>query len=323
MSARNAASPRIRCFVGATRPPMRWGVTYAALLFNLVFTLEAFLLTKNLLVLLVCVPIHGVCALLCARDARFFDLLLLWGRTRLRRPCLARCALWRASSYSPLPLDLPDARGRRRRAGVGARLGREPRPMLSAARRSPCDASAAAAEHIPYTAHVAPEVVKTRAGDYLQVLRLGGASFESADDEQLNTWHERLNVLWRNIASPGLRSGRILSAACAPRQHAPDLRRRLRRCAARQLPRAPRRRDADGQRALPHAVLSPGGRSRGRRARAAARARRAQPSPELALADALSACEKLRQTVCAALDRYEPEVLGAYRCGPHLVLLAA
>jgi len=26
-------------FVGATRPPMRWGVTYAALLFNLVFTI--------------------------------------------------------------------------------------------------------------------------------------------------------------------------------------------------------------------------------------------------------------------------------------------
>ena len=36
-------------FVGATRPPMRWGVTYSALLFNMVFTLEVFLLTKNLL----------------------------------------------------------------------------------------------------------------------------------------------------------------------------------------------------------------------------------------------------------------------------------
>jgi type IV secretory pathway VirB3-like protein len=70
-------------FVGATRPPMRWGVTYSALLFNMVFTLETFLLTKNLLLLLVCGPIHGVCMLLCARDARFFDLVLLWARTRL------------------------------------------------------------------------------------------------------------------------------------------------------------------------------------------------------------------------------------------------
>src|SRR4030088_465036 len=59
-----------------------------------------------------------------------------------------------------------------------------------------------AALRIPYAAHVSPHIVKTTFGDYIQVLRLGGASFECADDEQLNTWHERLNVLWRNIASP-------------------------------------------------------------------------------------------------------------------------
>ncbi len=101
-------------FVGATRPPMRWGVTYSALLFNMVFTLEAFLLTKNLLALLLCLPIHGVCMLLCARDARFFDLVLLWARTRL--PALfANYRVWRASSYSPLALDLPNERGRRSR----------------------------------------------------------------------------------------------------------------------------------------------------------------------------------------------------------------
>jgi type IV secretion system protein VirB3 len=99
-------------FVGATRPPMRWGVTYSALLFNMVFTMEAFLLTKNLLTLLLCGPIQGVCMLLCARDARFFDLVLLWARTRL--PALfANLRVWKASSYSPLVLDLPDRSGRR------------------------------------------------------------------------------------------------------------------------------------------------------------------------------------------------------------------
>ena len=90
-------------FVGATRPPMRWGVAYAALLFNLVFTMEAFLLTKNLLTLLLSVPIHGVCALLCARDPRFFDLVLLWGRTRMPA-LLGNLWVWKASSYSPLAL---------------------------------------------------------------------------------------------------------------------------------------------------------------------------------------------------------------------------
>jgi type IV secretion system protein VirB3 len=105
-------------FVGATRPSMRWGVTYSALLFNMVFTMEAFLLTKNLLTLLLCLPIHGVCMLLCARDARFFDLVLLWARTRLPA-WFSNYRLWKASSYSPLELDLPDSRGRRRRGDVG------------------------------------------------------------------------------------------------------------------------------------------------------------------------------------------------------------
>jgi len=94
---------------------MRWGVTYSALLVNLLFTMELFLLTKNLLTLLVCAPIHGLCMLLCARDARFFDLLLVSARTRL--PALfANLRYWQASSYSPLTVDLPDVRGRRRRA---------------------------------------------------------------------------------------------------------------------------------------------------------------------------------------------------------------
>jgi len=92
---------------------MRWGVTYSALLVNGVFTMEVFLLTKNLLTLALAFPIHGICALLCARDARFFDLLLLWGRTRIPA-LLANARFWKSSSYSPLLLDLPDIRGQRR-----------------------------------------------------------------------------------------------------------------------------------------------------------------------------------------------------------------
>jgi type IV secretion system protein VirB3 len=117
VGARNAGLIAEPLFVGATRPPMRWGVTYAALLCNLVFTLEAFLLTKNLLTLLACVPVHGVCALLCARDPRFFDLLLLWSRTRLPA-ALANLWHWKASSYSPLALDLPRRSGLRREVGA-------------------------------------------------------------------------------------------------------------------------------------------------------------------------------------------------------------
>jgi type IV secretion system protein VirB3 len=116
MSERN---PGLTCdplFVAVTRPPMRWGVTFSALLLNLVFTMELFLLTKNLLTLLVAIPIHGLCALLCLRDARFFDLLLIWGRTRL--PAYARnFRVWKASSYCPLVIDPPRICGRRRVMG--------------------------------------------------------------------------------------------------------------------------------------------------------------------------------------------------------------
>ena len=112
MSARNEGLRTEPLFVGATRPPMRWGFTYAALLFNLVFTLEAFLLTKNLVTLLLGAPIHGVCALLCARDARFFDLILLWGRTRMPA-VLGNLRVWGASSYSPLTLGLSVSGARR------------------------------------------------------------------------------------------------------------------------------------------------------------------------------------------------------------------
>lgn len=115
MSSRNDGLTADLLFVAVTRPPMRWGVTYSALLFNLVFSMEVFLLTKNLLTLLIVVPIHGICALLCLRDARYFDLILLWGRTRL--PAFAGTfRVWRASSYSPLELNAPNINGRRRLA---------------------------------------------------------------------------------------------------------------------------------------------------------------------------------------------------------------
>ncbi|MEP7246864.1 MAG: VirB3 family type IV secretion system protein [Gammaproteobacteria bacterium] len=100
-------------FIGATRPPMRCGTTYAALVLNMVCTMEIFLMSKNLLTLLIAVPIHGLCALLCSRDPKIFDLLAAWCRTRL--PALVSThSFWAASSYSPLELDLPTIRGRRR-----------------------------------------------------------------------------------------------------------------------------------------------------------------------------------------------------------------
>ena|ERR1700722_6426512 len=120
MASRNAGVTADPLFVGVTRPPMRFGVTYVMLLFNAAFTMEVFLVTKNLLVLLLAVPVHSVCMLLCVRDPRYFDLLLVWAKTRLLAYfCTIR--YWRGASYSPLILDLPDIRGSRR-SNVMARV---------------------------------------------------------------------------------------------------------------------------------------------------------------------------------------------------------
>src|SRR5690349_4071066 len=57
---------------------------------------------------------------------------------------------------------------------------------------------------IPYTAQVSDYVVRTRFGHYVQVLQLNGASFECADTDEINSWHERWNVLYRSIGGPNV-----------------------------------------------------------------------------------------------------------------------
>ena len=83
MSDRNPGLLADALFVGLTRPPMRFGVTFTALLVNSLITMELFVLTKQLLTLLVALPVHGVCMLACARDVRFFDLAMLGMRARV------------------------------------------------------------------------------------------------------------------------------------------------------------------------------------------------------------------------------------------------
>jgi type IV secretion system protein VirB4 len=166
--------------------------------------------------------------------------------------------------------------------------------------------------HIPYTAHVSPEVVKTVFGDYLQVFRLAGASFESADVDQLNVWHEKLNVLWRNVAAPGISLwSHVIRRRAAPRASgavsvgfAAALHERYTcRLAGEilmvnELYLAVLYRPAAGRTA---GILS------GMVSRLKSTATR------LETADALETCRKLAQALCASLARYEPENLRCYQ----------
>jgi type IV secretion system protein VirB4 len=183
-----------------------------------------------------------------------------------------------------------------------------------------------ASRHVPYAAHVAPEVIVTTAGDYVQTFRLGGVSFESADDETLNNWHERLNVTWRNIASPNValwthlvrRRDVSQLAAVVGAGFADRLARRYQGRLASQTLMVNEIYLTVLLRPITGAAPTLVSRLLSKREAASARAERG---------NALEACAKLRQTVAASLARYEPELLGVYaqgerRCSSLLEFLA-
>ena len=58
------------------------------------------------------------------------------------------------------------------------------------------------AAFIPYSSHVTKNVVKLTNGDYIATIRMQGAAHESADVQDINSWHDQLNGFMRNIASP-------------------------------------------------------------------------------------------------------------------------
>jgi len=177
------------------------------------------------------------------------------------------------------------------------------------------------AQRIPYRAHVADGVIRTEFGDYLQAFRLGGASFETSDDAQLNNWHERLNVLWRNIANPGVAMWTHVirrRAAIGEPQAAGSADRRDAGGFAAELQRRYRRRLREETLMLNELYLAVlyrpvAGRATGLLSRAIAKTHGDAIRAELV--DALDACDKLAQTLRASLARYEPEGLGCYRHG--------
>lgn len=58
--------------------------------------------------------------------------------------------------------------------------------------------------NIPFSAHISRNTIKNHSGDYLRTFRMVGIAHESADDEDINAWHEQLNLMLRNMASPNV-----------------------------------------------------------------------------------------------------------------------
>ena len=85
-------------FSALTRPQMIGGVTYAYAVFNLVLTVEAFLISRSFWALALAAVVHAVGYVSCLREPRFFDLWMTKVRTC---PRVRNFAFWQANSYRP------------------------------------------------------------------------------------------------------------------------------------------------------------------------------------------------------------------------------
>jgi type IV secretion system protein VirB3 len=93
-----SALPADPLFGARTRPQMVAGVTYSYAVFNLIVTIELFLMTHRFAMLLLALVIHVAGVMGCLRDPRIFDLWL----TRVSRcPRVRNFGFWAANSYSP------------------------------------------------------------------------------------------------------------------------------------------------------------------------------------------------------------------------------
>jgi len=167
------------------------------------------------------------------------------------------------------------------------------------------------AVRIPYRTHVSRHVVRTESGNYVQVFKLAGASFESADDEVLNNWHERLNVLWRNIAT----ANTALWVHVVRRRESPKAAPAENAGFAAQLAAKYRERLSSETLMANELYLSViyrpiAGAAPIFLSRFISKTTTRRYTHELA--DALDACEKLAQTIESSLARYEPERLAVY-----------
>jgi type IV secretion system protein VirB3 len=85
-------------FSALTRPQMIGGVTYAYAVFNLILTLEAFLILRSFWAFAFAAVVHLVGYMGCLREPRFFD---LWVTKLSRCPRVRNHRFWRANAYRP------------------------------------------------------------------------------------------------------------------------------------------------------------------------------------------------------------------------------
>ena len=168
-----------------------------------------------------------------------------------------------------------------------------------------------AAENIPYRNHVTENIIKTYNG-YLMVFKLSGVSFQNTDDEDLNIWHERLNVFYRNIAQTNISIWHTIIRRIADKDSsgefqpgfAHDLNEKYTARVAKETLRVNELYLSIIYRPQPSAIGAAAMRILGNKDK---------KTLEEEQRDAIDECNKLQQQVKASLSRYDPEILGIYQ----------
>ena len=176
-----------RLFGGMTRPATLFGLPIEVLAALATGSMLAFLLASVLGASIAWKiaalggggVLYGIARLVCVRDPRAFRYIALQLMTKARHRTRW---FWRSGSYSPL------AHRRRRHAGLGCKA-------------SVSNQSRTLESFVPYTTHVDRHTLRTVGGHSLTVLRIEGIAHESADDAQVQSWHDALTGLIRNIAA--------------------------------------------------------------------------------------------------------------------------
>ena len=93
------ANPELDPLIGGlTRPAMMLGIPYALFVSELALVIVIFVLAKNLLMLLLGIPVHALSYWLTVRDVRFMDVIA----TRFSKcPPTWNRSFWGGVSYGP------------------------------------------------------------------------------------------------------------------------------------------------------------------------------------------------------------------------------
>ena len=165
---------------GLTRPPMMLGVPFTLFVLEFCVVVLIFINTKNLLMFLLLIPVHS--DRLCADRPR--------QQVHRHHP---RAVLEMSGDTKSSVL------GRRfLQALRGPFLANLARHIFQSVSFGGVDArEATIAKHVPYLRHVAEDMIKTKEGHFLMVVKVGGYCFQTADQAEIDMRLSGRNTLIR------------------------------------------------------------------------------------------------------------------------------